>query len=298
MRAARWMVGILLSSTAAHADVSKEQCVDANVDAQSLRRAGKLHDARAQLELCGRPSCPALVRSDCLKRLDELERAQPAIVIQAKDDSGADLGAVRVAVDGTLLTDKLDGKPLRVDPGEHVFVFEAPGRSPLTRTWIINEGDKDRRERIVLGGDATAARDALPTTGGAAPAAARPLAPEDGASPRRTLAFVVGGLGVAGLAAGSVFGLMASSRLDSQRSNCESPTSCPNRAQALEDHDAMSTNATLSTIGFVAGGALLVGGVVLLVTAGGRRSPSRTSALVVSPALGPSTAGLSAGGRF
>jgi hypothetical protein len=306
-----------LASRPAFADVTKEQCVDANSKAQDLRRSGKLSAAREQLRACAAPSCPALVRDDCSKRLDELERAQPTIVFDAKDGAGNDVGGVRVTVDGAPLTGSLDGSALAVDPGEHAFTFEAPGRPSVTKTFIVKEAEKARSERIVLGA-ATAAVPAAPS-GPAAPPPAVPPAPPAAAAPpeapgapaqpstgggsgggggRKTLGLVIGGGGVVGVVVGSIFGVLASSSWSSAKSAC-SAGNCPGstRGQAESDHDTAVSDGTVSTIAFVAGGALVAAGVVLFATApsGGNASSAR---LVVAPDVGRDRGGLSLQGRF
>src|SRR5207237_2673547 len=53
-----------LFAVGAHADPTKDQCVDADTKAQSLRRDGKLSAARDQLKMCAAQACPELVRDD------------------------------------------------------------------------------------------------------------------------------------------------------------------------------------------------------------------------------------------
>lgn len=139
------------AAVAATAGGAKERCVAANTKAQSTRREGKFRAAREELSICVDAGCPPLVRDDCIKRLDELERMQPTLVLDAKDSTGNDLVAVRVTVDGKLLTGSLDGSALQVDPGPHAFVFEVTGQPAVSRTWVLKEGEKARRERIVIG---------------------------------------------------------------------------------------------------------------------------------------------------
>jgi hypothetical protein len=144
-------VVLCLASTPAGAQVTKEQCIDANGRAQHLRSEAKLQEAREQLRTCSNPVCPVMGRSDCTKRLDDLETAQPTIAFEAKDGAGADVVAVKVTVDGKPLADRLDGTPLPIDPGQHVFTFEMAGQPAVTRTLVLTEGEKGRREPIVLG---------------------------------------------------------------------------------------------------------------------------------------------------
>ena len=163
--------------------ITKDQCVDANTKAQSLRREGNFAAAREQLALCIDRSCPGIVRDDCTQRLDELEHAQPTVVFDAKSAVGDDVVLVHVAVDGVRLADVLDGRALGVDPGQHVFTFAVPGQAPTTYRFVLKEGEKDRRERIVLAGAAEpgAARSAS----GVRDAAARTGATSRRSRPRR-----------------------------------------------------------------------------------------------------------------
>ena len=57
---------------------------------------------------------------------------------------------MKVTLDGTVLTQKLDGTAFRADPGTHTAVLEVLGQPAVTRTLVIAEGDKGRRERVVV----------------------------------------------------------------------------------------------------------------------------------------------------
>jgi len=293
-------IALLMIPFGAIADVSKQQCIAADTSAQSLRRGGKFAAAREQLRICGDPTCPDLVRGDCARRTSELDRAQPTIVFDAKDRAGNDLSAVKVSIDGQPVASKVAGTALPVDPGEHSFTFEAPGQPPVTRSFVLKEGDRERRERIVVGA-ATAAplvgatSSKSPGAGTSSPEASR-ASPGDGSS-QRTWGLVAGGVGIAGLAVGTVFGLLAANANNAQNSDCSSSASlatCPHHAQALSDHATTVTDGTISTIAFVAGGALALTGAILFFNA---PSPS-TESLGVVPAVGPNVAGLSIAGRF
>jgi hypothetical protein len=152
--AASAVLAVLLAPRPVLADVTKDQCIEANVRGQDLRKNGKLSAAHEQLQLCSNASCPALVRDDCARRLDEVDKVQPTIVFVAKDASGNDVAAVAVAIDGRPLTARLDGSELPVDPGEHVFTFTISGQPPVSRTLVLAAGQKDRREEVILGGGA------------------------------------------------------------------------------------------------------------------------------------------------
>ena len=61
-----WTLGVALCAamtffprtSAAGGEPTKDQCVDANTKAQTLRRASKLRDARAELLICGAGKLP------------------------------------------------------------------------------------------------------------------------------------------------------------------------------------------------------------------------------------------------
>lgn len=289
---------VALAASAARAEApSKKQCVEANDASQPLRRAGKLAAAREQLRVCVDPACPALVRSDCTRMMDDLERAQPTVVFDVKDDAGNDLTDVKVTVDGSALTDKLTGTALQADPGQHVFTFEAAGKPAVSRTLVLHEGEKDRHERITIG--SAAAEPAAVTPGTSSPAAESPSpqAPATGLGTQRWIGIALGGAGVVGVAVGGIFGALALSAKNAQSRDCASATSCQSYQQALSDHSSVSTDGTISTVAFVAGGALLAAGAVLFFT-GASSSPVQASGLVVLPGGGPGTAGITMRAAF
>jgi hypothetical protein len=158
-------------SASADPPPTKEQCIDANTRGQDLRRAGKLSAAREQLRTCAVPACPALLRDDCTRRLDEIDKVQPTVVFMVKDAAGKDVSAVKVTMDGRPLADVLDGTELPVDPGRHVFTFAAAGQAPVTATLVLAAGEKDRQEHVSLKGGAPLAAASEPSA--AAPAVAQ-----------------------------------------------------------------------------------------------------------------------------
>jgi hypothetical protein len=279
---------LVLAAPDAHA-ITKDQCVDANTKAQSLRRDGQFAAAREQLSLCVDSRCPAIVRDDCTQRLDELDRAQPTIVFDAKTPTGDDIVMVHVAVDGIQLADVLDGRALRVDPGQHVFTFEVQGQVPTTYRFVLKEGEKDRRERITLSDSVQAP--AAGTTG--APAEA------SHAQPQRIAGLVLGAVGLAGIGVGAVFGALTIHYWSNSQSECETPTSCGDHVAAVSDHDRAETAGIISTIGFIGGGVLLATGVVtwLMSPTTTAESAPPASARIV-PAVGPGAAGVLVTGRF
>lgn len=144
------------------------------------------------------------------------------------------------------------GTAVPTDPGTHRIVVSAPGRKSWTTTIeVTSDGEHESIPLLALSAPATA-----------------PAPREDRArwTRQKTLAVVAGGIGVAGVGVGSYFGLTAIAKNDSANSFCDPvrPSQC-NQAGVNEGRDA-SQAATISTIAFAAGGAFILGAVILFVT--------------------------------
>jgi hypothetical protein len=157
------------------ADPTTADCLAAADRFADLRPQHKLREARDKLLICSAATCPGDVRQECGRRLDEINALMPTIVFETKDGAGNDIAAVRVTMDGQLLATRLEGVALSIDPGEHSFTFEVAGHAPVAKSIVIREGEKDRRERIVVGGapenSATASISAAGELGQSGPAA-------------------------------------------------------------------------------------------------------------------------------
>ncbi|HEY3254113.1 MAG TPA: hypothetical protein VGJ91_09205 [Polyangiaceae bacterium] len=280
--------------SSASAKPSKDQCVDADTQAQDLRRDGKLLSARDALRVCTDPACPHLVREDCTQRLDELTRAIPSLIFSAKDGAGHDLGTVTVTIDGKPLVDHLDGSALDVDPGEHTFGFQAPDLPPTTLKLLIREGERGRRAEVLIGppaqtpppaqaGEPMADASAKNSTGGAEPNAS------SSGGAQRVLAWTALGLGTAGIVVGTVFGLKSKASHDDAKA-CSA--TCPDVPSHDANEDALKFG-NISTVAFIVGGVGLASGVTLWLTA----KPSQASSSA-SPRVGLGLGSLQLRGTF
>jgi hypothetical protein len=218
----------------------KATCAGAAVAAQKLRLQGKLVEARAELETCARDTCPALVREDCRRWKVDVTSSVPTVVVFAKDGRGRDLEGVKVRIDGTIATERADGRPLFVNPGEHSFEYEALDSRVIRERIIIRAGDRNRRLAIVFGGPESPATprplpsptDARPVPSASASAGSRGA----GAEERRInpLAWVF--YGVSGAALGA-FAYLAATGVDKARAlkaGCGQTKKCaPNDVSAV-----------------------------------------------------------------
>lgn len=185
------VVSLVTGRDALAADPTTADCLASSDASLRLGNEHKLLAERAQLLVCAAATCPAEIRRECLSRVEEVNSHIPTIVFWAKDASGADLSAVRVTMDGALLTERLEGTALSTDPGEHSFTFETRGLPPVTRSFTILQAQKDRRELILFGTTAAPATTAIaPPLAASSPAAS---APGEGLGTSRVLALVAGG---------------------------------------------------------------------------------------------------------
>ena len=214
-------LAIVLGAGTAHADAT---CISAYEQTQTLRKDGKPLAAKAQAAVCAQSTCPALLTKDCTKWLAELEAVIPSVVLDPRTPAGGLRADVRVKLDGVALTEKIDGKPLVLEPGSHTFVFEADGAAPIERTIVLREGEKSRKLTVAI---ATAA---------------------EGRSDERPIplgVWIFGGVSVVALATSAVFAIDAlgkKSDLDQCKPRC-----------AADDVDAMSARFTLADVALGAG---------------------------------------------
>jgi hypothetical protein len=259
-------VAFALATHPAFAD-EKAACLEAASKAQNLRDAHKLVEARDQLRVCARVTCPAVVQSDCGNWLVEVEKALPTVVVAARSPAGADLIDVKVSVDGTLLVSKLDGQAVPMNAGPHTFRFEGPAGATVDEQVLVKEGDKNQPITVVLGAPVAAT-----------PPPTNPVNTGGGPSPWRTVGWVTGGLGAAGLVMGAAFGLVAV--YDKNNAHCDATTHLCDPGTS----NVVKTTALISDVGWAAGGGLLAVGAafVLLSSGADERSVSAKVAPIVT----------------
>jgi hypothetical protein len=242
---------------------TKVQCAEANEKAQALRQQESLQAARTALATCLATSCPGPIRQDCADRIAEIDRAIPTLVFDVTDLAGHDLTGVALRVDGALVTSSIGGAALPVDPGTHQVTFVPRAGAEVTRTIVVREAEKARRIDVQLD---------VPS----------PVA--DSGRTQRLVAIVAASTGVAGVIVGSVLGFVAKSTYDSAVTNDCGGAASHCSATGVSQISSAHAQATGSTVAFIAGGALIAGGVTLWLTARHR--------VEVAPVAGGATMGL------
>jgi hypothetical protein len=253
-----------------------------------LARSEALHHAVSVLEKLGecQVSVGKLVDgTEALRRVthEALPSNAPAAFIAAREQAAALLDAtarrvahLNIAVTGAPTAGagvwvKVDGANVPtaslnvdrpVDPGAHVIEAGAPGFVATTVKMVSNEGATDPVKLVLVPAPVTVAVAAAPPTPLPAPPAPRidDKSRADQATRSHTVAYVVGGAGLAGLAIGAISGVVALGDKSTLNGACHAGA-CPESASSALSGG--KTAGTVSTVGFVVGGVGVAAGVVL-----------------------------------
>lgn len=229
------------------------------------------------------------------EKAQALEPRVPRIVIEISP--GSQVSGLAVTRDGAPVDESMFGRPILVDPGQYTIEATAPGKRPFHSTINVQgDGTKVSVPVRLLDLEDFGKRDEI---GGPPPPKPSSFGPQ------RIGATVVAVAGIGGVVVGTVFGLDAKSAYDKAMGD---PSLCPTKktcyAAGKKLVDTAQMDATISTIGFVAGGVLVAGGVVLFATGGpGKQPPSTGSSgagasATIVPVVTGSYGGVAAVGEF
>jgi len=171
--------------------------------------------------------------------------------------------------------------PLPVDPGQMRVEARAPGKKP----WFVEvKVEPGPASQVVEVGELANAPTPLSTD--TANSLSENFAARDPGRTQRTVGYVVGAVGVVGLAVGGYFGYRAMTLNKESKDDCraDDPNACTSEGAATRS-DA-KTAATLSTVTGISGGVLLGTGLTLVFTAPSA-APSRVGSSLPSQASAP-----------
>jgi hypothetical protein len=163
------------------------------------------------LRACSAPTCPEVVRDQCVLQIEELAAQQPTVVLAARDVRGRDTTAVVVRIDGKHVADRLGGLAVPLDPGGHLVRFESGGAVREVSV-VVALGEKNRK---------VTADFYVP------PPAPVAVPPSDATSSRSvpTATWVFGGVGLLGLGSFMIWGLVGRGQED-KLDLCRQDRSC------------------------------------------------------------------------
>lgn len=206
------------------------------------------------------------------------------------------LGLLQVSVTGAGPDDTLEiggralpregwAEPVPVMPGTVTVTLRRASGAPITKTITVTAGSSPVVEL---------------STAAAAPAEAPPADAESSLDAsaksgldKRTLAYIAGGVGVAGVATFAIFGAMNNAKHSDLEAACAGNV-CPSSAQELAD--AGRTYQTVANVGLAVGVVGLGSGVVLYLLSRGDEREQHARSRIPNVSLGPRSVTVS--GRF
>ncbi|MFW5740781.1 MAG: hypothetical protein ACOC1F_10500 [Myxococcota bacterium] len=276
----RRLPGLLLFVIAsqAHAVDDLDVCVNASEDAQKQLDQGLYLDARRNLLRCSRDVCPDVVAEDCMRLLDEVERATPTLVFGVHGLDPEASAGVRITIDGVPTEYAVDGKPIQVDPGWHTVVFTTrDGRAQRVKT-LVKAGEHNRVVEASFRGSSVAAPE--------------PAAPSEPAAARWPGYALVAG-GILGLGGATYFWVGGRRDLDALRDGCGKTSSC---AQSDVD-DARRTILVGDVLGGLGAVAMGTGAYLLLRGSSGSEQASKP-AMALGASASPDAGSVLVSGTF
>jgi hypothetical protein len=197
-------------------------------------------------------------------RAQALEPRLPKLTVRLAPGAPAGTQVLR---DGVELKAAAFDTPLPVDPGKHMIDVSAPGRESKSYQLSLAEGEQATRvvepgkasERTVEGGISS---DRPPSGSGT-----------------RTLGWVLGGVGVAGIAVGAVTGVMVLDKKSVVDENCDAEKRC--NADGADAAESGQTLGTISGVSFAVGAVALAAGAYFVLSSDTEQRPA--AALAIGP---------------
>jgi hypothetical protein len=255
-------------------------------------------DVAASAKLAGQPAREKAAR----ERAALLEKTLSRVTVTVTRE----VPGLVVTRDGAEVGRGQWGEAVPLDPGAHTLSARAPGKKPWERTLRVLADGRTLDVAVPPLDDAPAPPLAAAATAPTAPSPSTrsfsDAAPSADAAPPGRGARIAGATlviaGLAGMGVGASFGIVSKGKHDDAQGHCDGANRCDAVGLGLQD-DAFRAG-TVSTIAFAAGGAAVVTGAILWLTAPSARStpPTSSASVRAAPLLGPNGMGLTVSGRF
>ena len=226
---------------------------------------------------------------EIVKARTELEARVPKLVISR----GKGAESVKVELDGVVIGEAQIGKEVSVDPGPHRVVAKSKGRE-FEETVTLAEGETKSLELVPPEDWATKA----PVVGGP-----KPDDPPDEKPPieiKKTgpgaLPWIIGGVGVLGLAAGGYFYLQMNDAKSQLEDVCRGDGTCPKSKQTLADDG--KSYALMANVGLGVGVVGIGVAAVMLMSGGGGGEKPKAARVRLNVLPGPELKGVNLVGAF
>ena len=210
------------------------------------------------------------------QRFAALDKRVPRLTVTL----AAPIDGAIVKRDGVELGAGSLGTPLPVEPGKHVVTVNAPKHE--TRSYDVTVAESEQKALAVEVGP-----EGNPSTDGAGQADAQ----QSGSNGLRTAGWITGGVGVAAIATGTVFALIAMNQNSKSDESCDDNNVC--RDPGFDQRNDARASGNVATAFFIGGGVALAAGIALVVL-----SPSVKKTATVTPLVTANGGGLLVGRSF
>lgn len=249
---AAFAAGVLSAASARAADPAVNECLAASESSLKFGNEHQRIEERAELLKCAADVCPGVIREECARRLQDVNRIIPTLVLDVRDASNQRVAA-KVQIDGQPVADAVVDRPLAVNPGQHRLVIEAANYPSVAREVVVSEGEVDRTVSIQL----------APGKSSEAPESAPTLVWSTRRSTQGAFALTSAGVAIVGLGVGSAFGVVALSKKRHAREVC--PDRCADDA-GVETWAEAKRAGNVSTVAFAVGGVAAIAALGLWIT--------------------------------
>ena len=165
----RWLLvlGVVVASCCGYlrpaaAQSSRSGCVTAFEEGQRQQLKGDFERAAEQFTLCAASGCPSHVRAECQSFLETARSPIPGVLFAPVDSANQrPLDGVSLSIDGREGR-LLDGRMVRIEPGEHQIAFQRPGYAPIRMRLTLRTEDPPRLISLRFTGSLRAAAAKVP----------------------------------------------------------------------------------------------------------------------------------------
>jgi hypothetical protein len=234
-----------------------------------------------------------------LERAQQLQPRLPKLQVNVPE--GSKTAGLEIRRNGILVGSAQWGTPMPIDPGDVELSIAAPGKQTLRQTIHLEESK-------ILSYSVPALVDAAPstpppTTPAAEPSAAGRHAPPAAPQPvtetstvngNRPWIIGLGVVGVVGLGVGTTFALLAKSKFEDSKKECDNDDVNLCSSRGVQLRNSALTRGNVATVGFAAGAGALIGAGIAWLAGSNVSTQSARSAVrwTTAPVVGPTSAAL------